>query len=99
VDCSCRREDRGHRARKPWENGYCESFDSKLRDELLNGEIFYSLAEAKVIIEAWRRYDNTERATLARMQPVRAGGHRLAFKATRIASPATQTMAEKPSTH
>ena len=45
----------------PWENGYCESFNSKLRDELLNGEIFYSLAEAKVIIEAWRRYCNTER--------------------------------------
>ena len=31
----------------PWENGYCESFNSKLRDELLNGEIFYSLAEAE----------------------------------------------------
>ena len=45
----------------PWENGYCESFNAKLRDELLNGEIFYSLAEAKVIIEAWRRYYNTER--------------------------------------
>ena len=45
----------------PGENGYCESFNSKLRDELLNGEIFYSLAEAKVIIEAWRRYYNTER--------------------------------------
>ena len=45
----------------PWENGYCESNNSKLRDELLNGEIFYSLAEAKVIIEAWRRYYNTER--------------------------------------
>ncbi|EKF17542.1 integrase catalytic subunit [Nitratireductor pacificus pht-3B] len=45
----------------PWENGYCESFNSKLRDELLNGEIFHSLAEAKVIIEAWRRHYNTER--------------------------------------
>lgn len=45
----------------PWENGYCESFNSKLRDELLNGEIFYSLAEARIIIEAWRRYYNTER--------------------------------------
>ena len=38
----------------PWENGYCESFDSKLRDELLNGEIFYTLREAKIIIENWR---------------------------------------------
>ncbi len=45
----------------PWENGSCESFNSKLRDELLNGEIFYSLAEAKVIIEAWRRCYNIER--------------------------------------
>jgi transposase InsO family protein len=45
----------------PWENGYCESFNSKLRDELLNGEIFYSLAEARIIIERWRRYYNTER--------------------------------------
>jgi putative transposase len=35
----------------PWENGYCESFNSKLRDELLNGEIFYTLEEAKVVIE------------------------------------------------
>ena len=40
----------------PWENGYCESFNGKLRDELLNGEVFYSLAEAKVIIEGWRRH-------------------------------------------
>ncbi len=43
----------------PWENGYCESFNSKLRDELLNGEIFYTLKEAKIIIEGWRRYYNT----------------------------------------
>lgn len=42
----------------PWENGYCESFNSKLRDELLDGEIFYSLAEALVLIEAWRRHYN-----------------------------------------
>jgi putative transposase len=34
----------------PWENGYCESFNSKLRDELLDGEIFFSLAEAQVLI-------------------------------------------------
>ena len=39
----------------PWENGYCESFNWKLRDELLNGEIFYTLKEARVIIENWRR--------------------------------------------
>ena len=45
----------------PWENGYCESFNSKLRDELLKGEIFYTLEEAKVIIESWRRHYNTVR--------------------------------------
>ena len=45
----------------PWENGYCESFNSKLRDELLNGEIFYSLREAQILIEDWRRHYNTVR--------------------------------------
>jgi putative transposase len=45
----------------PWENGYCESFNGKLRDELLNGEIFYSLKEAQVIIEQWRKHYNTIR--------------------------------------
>ena len=45
----------------PWENGYCESFNGKLRDELLNGEIFYSLKEAQVIIEQWRIHYNTKR--------------------------------------
>jgi len=45
----------------PWENGYNESFNGSLRDELLNGEIFYTLAEAKVLIEAWRRHYNTIR--------------------------------------
>jgi transposase InsO family protein len=45
----------------PWENGYNESFNGKLRDELLNGEIFYTLAEAKVLIERWRRHYNTIR--------------------------------------
>ncbi len=45
----------------PWENGYCESFNGKLRDELLNGEIFYSLKEATAVIETWRRHYNTVR--------------------------------------
>ena len=46
----------------PWENGYCESFNARLRDELLNGEIFYSLREAQIIIiEGWRRHYNTRR--------------------------------------
>ena len=45
----------------PWENGYCESFNSKLRDELLNGEIFTTLYEAQVLIENWRRHYNAVR--------------------------------------
>ena len=39
----------------PWENGYIESFNGKMRDELLNQEIFYSLQEAEVLIERWRK--------------------------------------------
>ena len=42
----------------PWENGYIESFNGKLRDELLNREIFYTLAEAKILIEQWRKEYN-----------------------------------------
>ncbi|BAJ81322.1 putative transposase [Acidiphilium multivorum AIU301] len=42
----------------PWEDGYCESFNGSLRDELLNGEIFYTLVKAKVLIEAWRWHYN-----------------------------------------
>ena len=42
----------------PWENGYCESFNGKLRDEFLDGEIFYSLKEAQVLTEQWRRTYN-----------------------------------------
>ena len=45
----------------PWENGYVESFNGKLSDELLDGEIFYTLREAKVLIERWRIHYNTVR--------------------------------------
>lgn len=45
----------------PWENGFIESFNGKMRYELLNGEIFFSLLEAKVIIEKWRKHYNTKR--------------------------------------
>ena len=45
----------------PWENGYCESLNSKLRDELLNGEIFTTMREAQVLIENWRRHYNAIR--------------------------------------
>ena len=45
----------------PWENGYCESFNARLRDELLNGEVFCTLKEAQIIIEQWRKHYNTKR--------------------------------------
>jgi putative transposase len=45
----------------PWENGYVESFNAPLRDELLHGEIFYTLREAKIVIESWRRHYNAIR--------------------------------------
>ena len=46
----------------PWENGYCESFNGKLRGECLIGEIFYSLKEAQMVIEKWRVHYNTQRS-------------------------------------
>ena len=61
----------------PWENGYVESFNGKLRDELLDREIFYTLMEATVLIERWRREYNTVRphtAQCARLSSARARG-------------------------
>ncbi len=81
----------------PWENGYCESFNSKLRDELLNGEIFYALKEARIVIERWRRHYNTVR-------PHSSLGYRppapevLQWPASQSgpASPATPAIASRP---
>lgn len=64
----------------PWENGYVESFNSKLRDELLDGEIFYSLKEAQVMIEAWRRHYNA-------LRPHSALGWRPPAPAVRLIGP------------
>ncbi len=70
-----RREDALHRPGSPWENGYNESFNGSLRDELLNGEIFYSLAEARVLIEAWRRHYNTVRPHSSLRLPTASPGN------------------------
>ncbi|WP_279484015.1 IS3 family transposase [Aureimonas sp. SK2] len=84
----------------PWENGYCESFNSKLRDELLNGEIFYSLAEARIVIESWRRHYNTVRphSSLGYRPPAPAA---VPWPAAppQPASPATSNVASKPIMH
>jgi len=45
----------------PWQNGYCESFNGKFRDQFLDGELFYSLNEARILIEQWRIHYNTVR--------------------------------------
>ena len=57
---------------KPWQNGKCESFNGKLRDECLSREWFRSLREARVVIETWRRFYNTERphSSLGYLTPV-----------------------------
>jgi putative transposase len=64
----------------PWENRYNESFNGKLRDELLDREVFYSLGEAEVLIERWRRHYNT-------MRPHSALGYR---------SPAPEAVLPRP---
>ncbi|GAG36231.1 unnamed protein product, partial [marine sediment metagenome] len=45
----------------PWENGYIESFNGRLRDELLNGEVFDTVREAQVLCDQWRRHYNAVR--------------------------------------
>lgn len=84
----------------PWENGYCESFNAKLRDELLNGEIFYSLAEAKIVIEGWRQHYNTKRphSSLGYKPPAPGVVSRPASP-TGAASPATPAVAPRPVMH
>ncbi len=72
----------------PWENGYCESFNGNLRDELLNGEIFYTLKEAKIVIEACRRHYSTVR-------PQSSLGYRPPAPETLI-WPATKPLVEMP---
>lgn len=89
----------------PWENGFIGSFNARLRDELLDGEIFYSLREAQVVIESWRRHYNTVRphASLGCRAP--APEVLVPVLAARIpapprpASPTTPVMAPRPVMH
>ncbi len=84
----------------PWENGYCESFNSKLRDELLKGEIFYTLREAKIVIESWRRHYNTARphSSLGYKPPAPEAVLWPAAQ-SQPAPPATPTVAPRPIIH
>ena len=71
----------------PWENGYVESFNGKLRDELLNVESFETLKEAQVLVERWRRAYNQRR-------PHSALAYRPPAPKTRF--PRTQALAPVP---
>ncbi len=66
----------------PWENGYIESFNSKLRDELLNGEVFATLTEARVLIEQWRMEYN-------HIRPHSSLGYRSPVPETRVSATIT----------
>jgi putative transposase len=89
----------------PWENGFIESFNARLRDELLDGEIFYSLREAQVVIESWRRHYNQVRphASLGYRAPApEVVVPALAIETAaprRPASPTTPVMAPRPVMH
>ena len=80
----------------PWENGYNESFNGKLRDEFLNGEIFYTLPEAVILVEQWRRLYNTVRphsASGRRPPPRRRSSHRLGSFLARMFRPEEKSCA------
>jgi putative transposase len=89
----------------PWENGFIESFNARLRDELLDGEVFYSLREAQVVIESWRRHYNTVRPHVSlgyRAPAPEVVVPALTARTTmlpRPASPAAPVMASKPVMH
>jgi transposase InsO family protein len=70
----------------PWKKGYCESFNARFRDELLNGELFYTLRGAQILIEKWRCHYNTVR-------PHSALGYRPA------APESLMPMAQRPTIH
>jgi transposase InsO family protein len=84
----------------PWENGYVESFNARLRDELLDGEIFHRLREAQIVTASWRRHYN-------HVRPHASLGYRApapevvvpAFASSQPASPPTPAMASGPLMH
>ena len=88
----------------PWENGYNESFNGKLRDELLNGVIFYSLKEAQTLIERWREHYNTVRphsslgyrpSAPETILPRPSGPTYTAFQSTRMGDPDRQALTQQ----
>ncbi|WP_425482819.1 IS3 family transposase [Aureimonas leprariae] len=80
----------------PWENGFVESFNARLRDELLDGEVFYSLAEARIIIESWRRHYNVVRphSSLGYKPPAPE-----VFVPALVSAPTHRSLAQQPTIH
>ncbi|UHD45786.1 IS3 family transposase [Aureimonas altamirensis] len=80
----------------PWENGFIESFNARMRDELLNGEVFYTLAEARIVIESWRRHYNTVRphSSLGYRPPAPE-----VFLPAFASAPAPPSLAQRPTIH
>ena len=80
----------------PWENGFIESFNARLRDELLDGEVFYTLAEARIVVESWRRHYNTVRphSSLGYRPPAPE-----VFMPTFASSPKPRSLAQRPTIH
>jgi transposase InsO family protein len=85
----------------PWENGLVESFNARLRDELLDGEVFYGLREAQVVIEGWRRHYNALRphASLGYRAPAPEVIVPALAARPRPASPVTSVVASRPVMH
>lgn len=80
----------------PWENGFIESFNARMRDELLDGEVFYTLAEARIVIESWRRHYNTVRphSSLGYRPPAPE-----VFMPAFASSAAPRSLAQRPTIH
>lgn len=80
----------------PWENGFIESFNARLRDELLDGEVFYTLAEARIVVESWRRHYNTVRphSSLGYRPPAPE-----VFLPAFASSPKNRSLAQRPTIH
>ena len=84
----------------PWENGCCESFNAKLRDELLNGEISHGLVEAKIVIDSWRRHYNARRPhSSLRYRPPAPEAVQRPASPPGPDTPATATVAPRPVMH
>lgn len=83
-----------------WENGNCENFNAKLRDELLDGEIFLSLAEAEIVIEGWRKHYNTKRPhSSLGYRPPAPEVVQWPASPSQAASPARPAVAPRPAMH